>query len=68
MQPVGFNVSVILDLQGISVNVRENIDCCKRSISSAQNYEFFLLKWMKMKDKAKAFPTNSNKLIYFGFL
>ena len=32
-----------------------------------QNYEIFILKWIKMKDKAKAFSMNSNKLIYFAF-
>ena len=62
MQTKGFNVSVILDLQGISVNVREDF------FTPDQNYEIFILKWIKMKDKAKVFSMSSNKLMYFAFL
>ena len=50
MQHKGFNVPVILDLQGISVNVREDF------FSPDQNYEIFYIKMEKnMKDKAKVF-------------
>ena len=56
------HVSVILDLQGISVNVREDF------FTPDQNYEIFILKWIKMKDKAKVFSMSSNKLMYIAFL
>ena len=61
MQPNRFNVSVRLDLQGISVNVREDF------FTPDQNYEIFILKWIKMKEKAKVFSMNSNKLMCFAF-
>ena len=61
-RPYRLYVSVILDLQGISVNVREDF------FTPDQNYEFFILKWIKMKNKAKVFSMSSNKVMYFAFL
>ena len=62
MQPNGFYVNVLLDLQGISVNVREDF------FTPDWNYEIFILKWIKMKDKSKVFSMNSNKLMCFALL
>ena len=47
-----------------------NLCQCEREdfFTPDKNYEIFILKWIKMKDKAKAFSMNSNKLMYFAFL
>ena len=47
-----------------------NLCQCEREdfFTPDQNYETLILRWIKMKDKARAFPMNSNKLMYVAFL